>query len=795
MPRKTQKRVTGRPQVDSSITSAGLVVAARPTSHSAPRTMRQPTIDPSTRAVVAGLGALNSAVNRMTADAVQKQAKVDYKAGQAARLTATQEDLKNVQAAAAIGTPNYQRGYLYQHGMSRAAEQGAALEAQYETNKDAFVSPGQFDKWMGGILGSEIEGLEGDALEGYLESMSRTENKLRQLHARDSYLSVRQSSMDDFNTSYRSEMNDAMEAGASNLELKEIERKYQDLGKVMEFDRSTINELTFETLREGAITYQRPDIFGDPETGDRGFWDLESTDVDDPERVIPGLANSPKWQKTIFDAQTGINNSLSKGQGTINQRDKFNVYEAIDKALDNGNPELAKRIAEERGLDSGLLSASETRSVQKDIQKRYDAQVRKDTIGVALTNGRAADLEFIGATLKEKQTAYNDLTVEMLMAAGDDPVKRGETLGIVIAMGEANGLKNEWMAGQMNNAPASSPEAFLGALALHRQAQDVSPNYAATLVNETRAAQFALYESMVHFGMNPEEAMAVIQESDTMEGKQAAKEFMGRGRAAHEQAIDDALAGTTSAPWFGLDADAGDGSYIQQEVRKGALTMMAMSQGRISATAATEWAIKRFEETHTAIRTPEGDETFYVYNGGQPLPEDYAETQEFTSERLQKLTEGTRFHDASGYFFMPDKNDPERLNVFGLTNRTPAIGPDGKPLSLRKGEVFAKYRTRDQLSPEEAQAQHAERQARRVEGGKSRKRKREESKGVAVKSQAESQKENKAARDKLQSEELEAAKQRDKAREGKGLSGLLGKKATTRKRPNSNKRRGPRKRK
>jgi len=739
MPRDDSKRLTGRVQVRSDVSNPGLTQVARdPGMPRPPGGVRQSTWDADSVAMVKGLDALASGLTRMAQKANRKQEQEDRMAGQAARLSASQDDLTNIDAMVAVQNDNWRKGFMYTHGKAAGSDRITAMEAEYAANKEAFVSPAQFNKWLTGKLGEDTKGLEGEALEGYLESISQAERRLRGMHAQDSYLATRQKSMDDFSVAYRAEMDEALRVGASLREIHEITRKYHDLAGVMELNRDEVNELTFTYLKEGASIHERGDIFGAGTEG-LGLFEFSSIDVDDPEHTIPGLANSPKWNARLASTRDELLRAQVQEQAEASELAKFQAEKEVRTLLSNDEFDKVEYMLPEL-VDSGVMSPSKANTFQQKVLDQRSFVRAVGNAALALTQGPAAIVN--GKTEGEYDTEHLEVAqkagIDKLMKeAGNDPLRQRNALERAITYQRHSGITDPRFASLLAASP-EDPEAFMQSMLSYRQFKEVDPNWTAKQFagNHAQRDRLMLADTLIEMGEDPATMIQRLAEVDTVEALNKMRNESGEVKYDLYRDIEAALEHDTKSPWFGTNSDAGDKGYVRETIREYTVALMAMAggPGRMNAKTAAGLAMEKFKLTHRPIELPgEDNKTFWVYDGEGLLGADHEEAQRFNSDRLQELTKNTAYHDEKGYFAVPSPENPQAVQIYRVSDRWPAVTPEGEPLVLSRAEFYGKYEESLLPSKEEMAAEHAERQAARVEGAKSRKRKQAESRAENVK--------------------------------------------------------------
>lgn len=696
MARDNTTQRSARVEVDTDYKASGLVVAAKETTSPIPHRNYNPQVSADVLLLTQALSSFVPALASKARDQAINKQKTDVQAGIAYAKTATEEQLNNFEAFSKLQTPEFLMGFEHTNGSARAVELGAQLEAEYDQVKDQLVTPGQYDKWMSGHLNGALEGVDSPHFtQGFLETIARTDDKLREDSITNNYVNIQQSAMADLMTATKGNMVSKMQAGddtwTDDLQFM------RDKGRLDGISHKQINEMQFELVEEVAIATGRPELF------DAAFGQA-TPDSDNPDKMIPPLASTPKWSGRIADSKL---RAEAVARSKTSQKDevaKLGHYKKIESEMGNGNFAKAGELAD-AGVASGLYRSEKAMEYHGKIKTARELAIAKDGIDKAFAFG-AYHLapQVPGYTPKLEQEVVSKRSDERFAAAGDDPIKLEQALEQDIL-----DMRNSGVVIPKYSEPfeytASSRNGFIGAHELAVKMDSISPGASHNLMKADVAIQHDYFQAMLDEGLDADEALARTREAATPEKRESAARQMGFKRVEMEElvtelAIDEAYTN-------GWNKDAIDTAYVQNVVWKTAQNHLMGSGEHADPIRSIEWAAERFKNTHTAMLIPGTSDAFYLEHNGTPFPEEMSAAITYVSDKLvEDFKDDPVNADETGYYplKLPDGSYAMH-HASGPRKDLPVMGKNG-PWRVEPQQLMHEYLRRDMMSIDEMHAKH-----------------------------------------------------------------------------------------
>ena len=711
---KTSKQTVGTPQVDTSISAPGLIVAARPANFSTPHVEADMSGVERLRSIAKGLHALTPVIGRVGEAIRTKNDDRDFMIGQADRVRAGElatNGYADYMADNGIETGTARaRGFMAAHGRASAHKDKLSLSKFVKEHPSQIVTNDQLNEVITNFMGTQLKGNEDeDFLENYLSIMQNAEASIRDTWAKDQYLQVQQQQATDINVGLRGDLADAHAGGADIQGLLDVSRGYAAHAKAVGLPRETVMDLTLEAMKELAIETEDVSIFGE-EAGDFGMWELAYPDIDNPGKMIPGRANSPKFQAKLGDIKRQVQRSISSKAAKRNEMAVLKHGYRIQDAMDKGDFAVAREL-NEAGVNHEYYTGTAALSTNNRItvaEAKYERKLR---------NAEAYEQNVLWAadmTTAEKQTAVDDYAMELRSNATDlnsqieanQMIREKQVKNAVMDTRTQEALKS--------TSPMSNPVQFAVVHREYNAYMALDPAYTFNMIGQDAYRMHFMYDSALLAGMKEGEAMAYVNQANTPETRARIKDLTS-GEAGYEMRdkIHKELIRKKHDAW--VDKDAANAGFIQDRVTQSALVHYAI-------TGNMEESIKFGIEAHKArnhlVEYPDGSGSHYVDMKGRPLPPDYSDAEKALNADEEYRAE---IGLPDGVFVYGAPNDLDPSSDRFLLRRTdngmpiPYTKPNGE-LGLRsydpyelvnkhRGEVAeANYKTDEQLRAEQAKA-------------------------------------------------------------------------------------------
>ena len=584
----------------------------------------------------------------------QAQEKVDFRDGQEAALTGDSSDVDYFTRTTAGQTK------AFTEGMAAATARKNGHKMTNEIAKDLangdYASEADARGVITSYLEQNLEGMENETYRGVmLDTIEKKEEALLKTWRDEKNVRTLDAVTNDYNAAQRNDFREGAAQGDTVQEMHTTYRTYMDQADMTGITRQAAGEMALQNIEEAAIANGRMDLYG--------IFEIPNQAAEDPSLTLPGLANSPKFQKKMADSQRRAAKAIKADTATRTNKAEYGMLKAHQELVHAESYQEAYDNVEnlyESGVYTDKQAIAERERIKTKMVKE-DKTIRG--AGLAATGEIGTKGIEEGYTKKEIQAGVDKFSRDQYHGATAETMP--QTHGIVIGRAVQNGVMPSFHKEHLNNITPHDATGFAEAVELYKRYEQVNPSFLQNgRVDKQQTMMFHRYEAMVSRNIDPESARMMLQQ---LAPPEYAESVLKTNKAAWDTKIDEEIVNNVDIPWSLSEGTVHNGRYVHDRIREGASIYISMNPGA-NAKEALEYSMKEFEANHSLMQTPDrldedGDTIkgayVYAYHAGAELPGDFNETAQWYSDKLTEKWAGHEVNQSDWYTVSPSAYSPE----------------------------------------------------------------------------------------------------------------------------------------
>lgn len=601
----------------------------------------------------------------------------------------------------------YFTAFSVQGARVAAATKSNDLIDDFKTRTD-LNTVAKMEAWFAGEIKTDMDTITGlgedETTIAYAAKIEETEIALRAKAADRHNVAVYQETETNFNMVVQNELDTVLQGTPTASSILEVLEQQNVNGRAVLLEAGDINEAQVRAVGEFAMAEGKPELLN--------IFEYSRTDVNDPDKTVPGLAFTTQHGASIEDYRKKATKEFDAKVADNLKDTQYAAEKHMGDLVRDGKSAEAEVFADLMQEERVFTSAVAASWYQKaHAVSKKENRVARDL--VSITNGDTVSIN--PKHRKDAVEAYGDRQLERAGMLGSPEAIHEATKDIVATGGQA-GVLYPRFKGQLAKLNLMDPEQFAATMEL----ADVVKGTASSLyIDEVPVAtrqKIAQANRWAEAGIGQDQIMVGLQELETPEAIARTKELRADKKAMTKlrSSVRDNVA-TDDGGWFGLSSELTNSDEVVEWITENAVDYATRFNADLSD--ADEWAREQYEASFVTIDLPNGDKQS-IYKGQLGLPTHINEQMQWFSEEFTSEMDPEGNGDV-GYYLKPDPasrhSDEREFLVVDSTGRTQTEMRDGLAVPMRVGqrELESKWQEGLFRGAEDAQAEQQSERTRR----------------------------------------------------------------------------------